>query len=354
MPNHYLMYQGIPFDGDTPQPMFWDVTPIKVVAQADYDAVVAELRASIRIGECTADKLVEARRMHDDALAAELASTKEMDKLHDRQAHEYYEELKDAESSIALLSARNAQLEAVLLRHGHKDGSCGLCASLEEPPRVAHSKSEYKRLAELGVECAPPATPNYNVPPWHLSKRVPGCRCDGCQSLLVGKTVVAGSVKETDTKHGQPLSTEERAIVDQYLIDVTCPRCYSVKHLCVCPKETKVITEHAVDPTPFSNGAALRESGFRAAAKTKCAECVYDVRNPDWCEVCGTQSSAKEAGTEPLSSCMCRDAFGRHLPSCPVGRAIFADGMKETNCEGALSCPVCGKKSCNCGPGYIP
>jgi hypothetical protein len=43
----YLMYQGIPIDGDTPQPMFeakWDVAPIKVVAQADYDAVAAELR----------------------------------------------------------------------------------------------------------------------------------------------------------------------------------------------------------------------------------------------------------------------------------------------------------------------
>lgn len=26
----------------------------------------------------------------------------------------------------------------------------------------------------------------------------------------------------------------------------------------------------------------------------------------------------------------------------------------ETACEGALTCPVCGKKSCNCGPGYIP
>ena len=37
----YLMYQGIPFDGDTPQQMFWDVCPIKVVAQADYDALAA-------------------------------------------------------------------------------------------------------------------------------------------------------------------------------------------------------------------------------------------------------------------------------------------------------------------------
>jgi hypothetical protein len=55
----YLMYQGIPFDGDTPQQMFWDVCPIKVVAQADYDALAAELRASIRIGECTADKLAD-------------------------------------------------------------------------------------------------------------------------------------------------------------------------------------------------------------------------------------------------------------------------------------------------------
>lgn len=25
--------------------------------------------------------------------------------------------------------------------------------------------------------------PNYNVPPWHLSKRVPGCECHGCRSL---------------------------------------------------------------------------------------------------------------------------------------------------------------------------
>lgn len=25
--------------------------------------------------------------------------------------------------------------------------------------------------------------PNYNVPPWHLSKRVPGCHCDGCSAL---------------------------------------------------------------------------------------------------------------------------------------------------------------------------
>jgi hypothetical protein len=60
--NQYVMYQGIPFDGDTPQPMFeakWDVCPIKVVAQADYDALAAELRASIRMGECTADKLAD-------------------------------------------------------------------------------------------------------------------------------------------------------------------------------------------------------------------------------------------------------------------------------------------------------
>jgi hypothetical protein len=42
----YLMYQGIPFDGDTPQPMFeakWDVAPIKVVAQSEYDTLGAEL-----------------------------------------------------------------------------------------------------------------------------------------------------------------------------------------------------------------------------------------------------------------------------------------------------------------------
>jgi len=25
--------------------------------------------------------------------------------------------------------------------------------------------------------------PNYNLPPWHLSQRVPGCQCDGCRSL---------------------------------------------------------------------------------------------------------------------------------------------------------------------------
>jgi hypothetical protein len=122
--------------------------------------------------------------------------------------------------------------------------------------------------------------------------------CASCSCGLARETKVDQDPRSA-FKHGQPLSTEERAIVDQYLIDVTCPRCYSVKHLCVCPKETKVITEHAVDPTPFSNGAALRESGFRAAAKTKCAECVYDVRNPDWCEICGTQSSAEEAGAKP-------------------------------------------------------
>jgi hypothetical protein len=166
--NQYLMYQGIPFDGDTPQPMFWDVTPIKVVAQADYDAVVAELAAE--------------KMAHSVTIAEE---------------HE----------SRTAFQDRIAQTEAALLRHGHKDGSCGLCASLESTPRVAHSKSEYKRLTAMGVECAPPETPNYNIPPWHLSKRVPGCRCDGCQSLLVGKMVVAGSVKETDPKHGQPLST---------------------------------------------------------------------------------------------------------------------------------------------------
>jgi hypothetical protein len=44
------MYQGIPIDGDrdTMQPMFeakWDTCPIKVVAQADYDAVAAEFAA---------------------------------------------------------------------------------------------------------------------------------------------------------------------------------------------------------------------------------------------------------------------------------------------------------------------
>jgi hypothetical protein len=338
------------------------------VLASDYEAVTAALAAELaklkearELGALASATLRDESLAHQaraTALAAELASTKEMDKLHDRQAHEYYEELKDAESSIALLSARNEQLEAALreaINVAYIPAEMAdrwgiiLRSSAATLPRVAHSKSEYKRLTALGVECAPPATPNYNIPPWHLSKRVPGCRCDGCQSLLVGKMVVAGSVKETDPKHGQPLSTEERAIVDQYLIDVTCPRCYSVKHLCVCPKETKVITEHAVDPTPFSkdplayhlcpicknpmkridayegpcwmfdckcldhistqsnaidptpfsNESALRDSGFRAETKTKCAQCVYDVRNPDWCEICGTQSSAEEAGAKP-------------------------------------------------------
>ena len=61
----YLMYQGIPFDGDTPQQMFWDVCPIKVVAQADYgalimlpekerNAVIRDLRAAMRSSQSDA------------------------------------------------------------------------------------------------------------------------------------------------------------------------------------------------------------------------------------------------------------------------------------------------------------
>jgi hypothetical protein len=69
MPNHYLMYQGISFDEegrDTMQPMFeakWDVAPIKVVAQADYDAVVAE-RDNLEAGRrswCDTRHMFEAR-----------------------------------------------------------------------------------------------------------------------------------------------------------------------------------------------------------------------------------------------------------------------------------------------------
>jgi hypothetical protein len=62
------MYQGIPFDGDTPQPMFeakWDVTPIKVVAQADYenlDAVHLEQSAAqARVGIALAAELQASR-----------------------------------------------------------------------------------------------------------------------------------------------------------------------------------------------------------------------------------------------------------------------------------------------------
>jgi hypothetical protein len=61
MPNHYLMYQGIPFDGDTPQPMFWDVAPIKVVAQGDYDALAAELRIAVSARDYANDMLDSAR-----------------------------------------------------------------------------------------------------------------------------------------------------------------------------------------------------------------------------------------------------------------------------------------------------
>jgi hypothetical protein len=78
----------------------------------------------------------------------------------------------------------------------------------ETLPRRAHSKSEFKRLTALGVERAPPETaaeshdrlqreqgiragsapetpaePNYNWPPYHLSKIVPDCVCQGCARL---------------------------------------------------------------------------------------------------------------------------------------------------------------------------
>jgi hypothetical protein len=153
----YLMYQGIPFDGDTPQPMFWDVTPIKVVAQADYDAVVAELRA----------QLAESRRMHDETSVKWQTRVDRCDAL---------------EAIIRRFKALPVDCDDSVHDKLWEDANA-LVAFKESTPRVAHSKSEYKRRTAMGVECAPPETPNYNIPPWHLSKRVPGCRCDGCLTL---------------------------------------------------------------------------------------------------------------------------------------------------------------------------
>jgi hypothetical protein len=82
--NQYLMYQGIPLDGDTPQPMFeakWDVPPIKVVAQADYDALSAQLAESRRMHDETSVKW-QMRVDQCDALEAELARVKDREPPH--------------------------------------------------------------------------------------------------------------------------------------------------------------------------------------------------------------------------------------------------------------------------------
>ena len=125
MANQYVMYQGIPIDGDTPQPMFeakWDVAPIKVVAQDEYDAVAAELAVE--------------------------------------------KEFRAAERQVLIENAdRISQLEALLRRVVEQPNDpASWCADIVRlapsatPLRRAHSKSEYKRLTALGVECAAPDT----------------------------------------------------------------------------------------------------------------------------------------------------------------------------------------------------
>jgi hypothetical protein len=69
---YYFMYQGIPFADNIPQPMFetkWDVPPIKVVAQADYDAVAAELTHH-KANHRSADALEEEFERKDARIAA--------------------------------------------------------------------------------------------------------------------------------------------------------------------------------------------------------------------------------------------------------------------------------------------
>lgn len=46
---------------------------------------------------------------------------------------------------------------------------------------IAENWSADRWRAEIDLAIS--AEPNYNIPPWHLSRTVPGCRCDGCHSL---------------------------------------------------------------------------------------------------------------------------------------------------------------------------
>jgi len=101
------------------------------------------------------------------------------------------------------------------LPHGLDAWQCAACKALNSPSRIhcfscgaqpqlqqetvatpgaadgravrASSSAVSASSAFLAPGAALPETkagvPNYNLPPWHLSQRVPGCQCDGCRSL---------------------------------------------------------------------------------------------------------------------------------------------------------------------------
>jgi hypothetical protein len=101
---YYLMYQGVPFDDDIPQPMFetkWDVPPIKVVAQADYDARAAEFKQFEEWVSPQITHYVE-QRERIAALETELARWKQE---HDSQAE--------------VLSGLDAELQASRIETAH-------------------------------------------------------------------------------------------------------------------------------------------------------------------------------------------------------------------------------------------
>lgn len=68
---------------------------------------------------------------------------------------------------LATSQARVQMLEAILHRVRN------------EREVYADMRDDIDALLGLTAETAP----NYNVPPYHLSKIVPGCRCQGCSAL---------------------------------------------------------------------------------------------------------------------------------------------------------------------------
>lgn len=111
-----------------------------------------------------------------------------------------YEELSAAYSTLA---ADLAKYQAVRVRdvdekNWLRDRVNALEAALQSARHdireaIPVTKHEYtlRRLqmgeatitAALGAQSETPEAPNYNIPPWHLSQRVPGCHCHGCLGL---------------------------------------------------------------------------------------------------------------------------------------------------------------------------
>jgi hypothetical protein len=123
-----------------------------------YTAVAAELARSRRMHDETSVKW-QTRVDQCDALAAELAGCKQQlavaPTYEKMMAHHGVQEERIRELEAAMQSVMDASFSQDA---AYKIAERAL-PSQETPVRRAHSKSEYKRLTTLGVECLPPETP---------------------------------------------------------------------------------------------------------------------------------------------------------------------------------------------------